>query len=136
VSSLAQPTGNITGVIVRPLDLARKQIDLLRQVFPDRNRVAVLYDAQSADQFTAAAQGATSLNLQVQAFKVDPAYDFAGVFEAAAKGGAQLMMVQSSPAFAKHREIIRPVLVLDQLLPRAGTGMRRSDVRYLGVKRT
>ena len=104
VTSLAQPSGNITGVIVRPLDLARKQIDLLRQVFPDRNRVAVLYDTQSADQFTAAEQGAKSLNLQVQAFKVDPAYDFAGIFEAAAKGGAQLVIVQSSPAFAKHRE--------------------------------
>ena len=72
VTSLAQPGGNITGVIVRPLDLARKQIDLLRQVFPDRNRLAVLYDTQSADQFTAAEQGAKSLNLQVQAFKVDP----------------------------------------------------------------
>src|SRR5262245_62111447 len=54
VTSLAQPVGNITGVIVRPLDLARKQIDLLRQVFPDRNRLAVLYDTQTADQFTAA----------------------------------------------------------------------------------
>jgi putative tryptophan/tyrosine transport system substrate-binding protein len=70
VTSLAQPGGNITGVITRPLDLARKQIDLLRQVFPDRNRVAVLYDAQTADQFTAADQGAKSLNMQVQAFKV------------------------------------------------------------------
>jgi putative ABC transport system substrate-binding protein len=78
VTSLAQPSGNITGVIVRPLDLARKQIDLLRQVFPDRNRLAVLYDMQTADQFTAADQGAKSLNLQVQALKVDPAYDFAG----------------------------------------------------------
>jgi ABC-type uncharacterized transport system substrate-binding protein len=68
VTSLAQPTGNITGVIVRPLDLARKQIDLLRQVFPERNRLAVLYDALTADQFAAADQGAKSLNLQVQAF--------------------------------------------------------------------
>ena len=115
VTSLAQPSGNITGVIVRPLDLARKQIDLLRQVFPDRNRVAVLYDTQSADQFTAAEQGAKSLNLQVQAFKVDPAYDFAGVFEAAAKGGAQLVMVQSSPAFAKHREQLAELAIKHRL---------------------
>src|SRR4029450_5083715 len=78
VTSLAQPIGNITGVIVRPLDLASKQIDLLRQVFPDRNRVAVLYDAQSADQFTAAAQGAASLNLQVQALQVEGAAEWAG----------------------------------------------------------
>src|SRR5215831_18488178 len=119
VMSLAQPTGNITGVIVRPLDLARKQIDLLRQVFPDRNRVAVLYDAQTADQFAAAAQGATSLNLQVQAFKVDPAYDFAGVFEAAAKGGAQLILVQSSPAFTKHRTSIWNVAVFAPVRVRA-----------------
>jgi len=103
VTSLAQPTGNITGVITRPLDLARKQIDLLRQVFPDRNRLAVLYDTQTADQFTAADEGAKSLNLQVQPLKVDPAYDFAGAFEAAAKGGAQLILVQSSPLFTKHR---------------------------------
>ena len=34
VTSLAQPAGNITGVISRPLELARKQIDLLRQCFP------------------------------------------------------------------------------------------------------
>jgi len=115
VTSLAQPTGNITGVIVRPLDLARKQIDLLRQVFPDRDRVAVLYDAQTADQFAAADQGAKSLNLQVQAFKVDPAYDFAGIFEVAAKGGAQLVLVQSSPAFTKHRTEIGELAVKHRL---------------------
>jgi putative ABC transport system substrate-binding protein len=115
VTSLAQPAGNITGVISRPLELARKQIDLLRQVFPDRNRLAVLYDTQSADQFTAADQGAKSLNLQVQALKVDPAYDFAGIFEAAAKGGAQLVLVQSSPAFTKHMPEIGEVAVKHRL---------------------
>ena len=115
VTSLAQPSGNITGVIVRPLDLARKQIDLLRQVFPDRNRLAVLYDTQTADQFTAAEQGAKSLALKVQAFKVEPAYDFASAFEAAAKGGVQLMMVQSSPAFAKHREQLAQLAIQHRL---------------------
>jgi len=115
VTSLAQPTGNITGVITRPLDLARKQVDLLRQVFPDRNRVAVLYDAQTADQFAAADQGAKSVNLQVQPFKVDPAYDFAGVFEAAAKGGAQLVMVQSSLAFTMHKRELAELAVKHHL---------------------
>src|SRR5262245_37490974 len=56
VTSLGQPGGNITGLVVRPLDLARKQIDLLRQAFPDRDRLAVLYDPLTADQFTAANQ--------------------------------------------------------------------------------
>jgi putative ABC transport system substrate-binding protein len=115
VTSLAQPAGNITGIVSRPLDLARKQIDLLRQVFPDRNRLAVLYDTQSADQFAAAEQGAKSLTLQVQAFKVDPAYDFAGGFEAAVKGGAQLVLVQSSPAFTKHRAELAELAIKHRL---------------------
>ena len=115
VSSLAQPAGKITGVISRPLELARKQLDLLRQAFPDRNRLAVLYDTLSTDQFTAAEQGAKSLNLQVQALKVDPAYNFAVIFEAAAKGGAQFVLVQSSPAFTKHMKEIGEVAVKHRL---------------------
>jgi putative ABC transport system substrate-binding protein len=105
VTSLAQPGGNITGVVVRPVELARKQIDLLRQAFPDRNRLAVLYDQLTADQFTAANQAAKSLNMQVQPVKLEiPSYDFAGAFQAAATGLAQLVLVLSSPAFSKHRE--------------------------------
>jgi putative ABC transport system substrate-binding protein len=103
VTSLAQPGGNITGVVVRPVELARKQIDLLRQTFPDRTRLAILYDALTADQFAAANQSAKSLNLQVQALKLEiPSYDFASAFQAAAAGGAQLALVLSSPAFSKH----------------------------------
>ena len=104
VKSLVQPGGNITGVVVRPIELARKQIDLLKQTFPDRNRLAMLYDAQTADQFVAADQTARSLNLQVQALKVEiPSYDFASAFQTAAEAGAQFIMVLSSPGFAQHR---------------------------------
>ena len=116
VRSLAQPGGNITGLVVRPLDLARKQIDLLRQAFPDRDRLAVLYDPLTVDQFTAANQAAKSLNLQVQALKLEiPSYDFAGAFQAAAAGGAQLMMVLSSPAFSKRREELAELAVKHRL---------------------
>jgi len=104
VTSLAQPGGNITGVISRPLELARKQIDLLKQTFPDRDRLAMLYDAQTADQFTAAEQTARSLNFQVQALKLEiPSYDFVAAFQTAAEAKAQLMMVLSSPGFQVHR---------------------------------
>ena len=116
VTSLAQPGGNITGLVVRPLDLARKQIDLLRQAFPDRDRLAVLYDPLTVDQFTAANQAAKSLNLQVQALKLEiPSYDFAGAFQAAAAGGAQLMMVLSSAAFSKRREELAELAVKHRL---------------------
>jgi putative ABC transport system substrate-binding protein len=112
IPSLAQPGGNITGVVVRPVELARKQIDLLRQAFPDRNRVAVIYDQLTTDQFTAANQAAKALNLQVQAIKLEiPSYDFAGAFQAAANGGAQLAIVLSSPAFSKHSELLASLAI-------------------------
>jgi putative ABC transport system substrate-binding protein len=112
VTNLAQPGGNITGVVVRPVELARKQIDLLRQTFPDRNRLAILYDALTADQFAAANQSAKSLNLQVQALKLEiPSYDFASAFQAAAAGGAQLALLLSSPAFSKRNVEIAELAV-------------------------
>jgi ABC-type uncharacterized transport system substrate-binding protein len=76
----------------------------------------VLYDPLTVDQYTAANQAAKSLNLQVQALKLEiPSYDFAGAFEAAAKGGAQLMMVLSSPALNKRRTELAELAVKHRL---------------------
>jgi putative ABC transport system substrate-binding protein len=61
-------------------------------------------------------QAAKSLNLQVQALKLEiPSYDFAGAFQAAAAGGAQLMMVLSSVAFSKRREELAELAVKHRL---------------------
>ena len=54
VKSLAQPGGNITGIVSLQTELAAKQVELLTQALPDRTRLAILWDAISADQFTVA----------------------------------------------------------------------------------
>jgi putative tryptophan/tyrosine transport system substrate-binding protein len=54
VASLARPGGNITGVVFQQLELAQKQVELLTQAFPGKTHLAALFDAQSADQFSAA----------------------------------------------------------------------------------
>ena len=103
VTSLARPGGNITGVVSQQLELAQKQVELLTQAFPDRARLAVLFDALSADQFTAAERAAKLLNMQPQALKLEnPPYDFAALFGSAAAGGAQMVLVLSSPLFIPH----------------------------------
>src|SRR6266436_7169744 len=104
VASLARPGGNITGLVFQQLELAQKQVELLTQAFPDRTRLAMLFDAQSADQFGAAERAAKALNLQVQALRLEnPPYDFDAAFRGAASGGAQMMLVLSSPFFLPHR---------------------------------
>lgn len=54
VKSLARPGGNLTGVFTRQPELAEKQIELLTQTFPERRRLGVLWEARTADQFSAA----------------------------------------------------------------------------------
>src|ERR1700738_3462695 len=61
VESLARPGGNITGVIFRQLELAAKQVELLTQAFPEKRRLAALFDAQTVDQLREAEQTATLL---------------------------------------------------------------------------
>jgi ABC-type uncharacterized transport system substrate-binding protein len=100
IVSLAHPGGNITGVIFRQLELAQKQVELLKQAFPGMTRLAALYDAQTADQFSAAEQSAKSLNLQILGIKLEnPPYDFDAAFRSVVAGGAQMVLVQSSPNF-------------------------------------
>jgi putative ABC transport system substrate-binding protein len=100
IASLARPGGNITGVIFRQLELAQKQVELLQQAFPGKTRLTILYDAQTADQFSAAEQRARSLNFQIEGVKLEsPPYDFDAAFRRAAAGGAEMVLLQSSPHF-------------------------------------
>jgi ABC-type uncharacterized transport system substrate-binding protein len=104
VSSLAHPGGNITGVFYRQPELAVKQLELLTQAFPNATQLGVLWDALSADQFAAAEPVARARQLALQSLKLEkPPYDFAAAFRTLADGGAQMVLVLSSPFFSEHR---------------------------------
>src|SRR5215471_9489755 len=104
VASLARPGGNITGLYYRELELAAKKVELLTQAFPDRTRLAILWDAHVEDEFNAAESIAKSLGLEVHGLKLEhPPYDFGAAFRTIAQGDAQMILVLSSPFFAEHR---------------------------------
>jgi putative ABC transport system substrate-binding protein len=99
ITSLPRPGGNVTGFVFQQLELAQKQVELLNQAFPDRTRLAMLFDAQRADQFVAAERTAKLLNLQVQSLRLEnPPYDFEAAIRGAASGDAQMLLVLSSPS--------------------------------------
>jgi putative ABC transport system substrate-binding protein len=117
VASLARPGGNITGVVFRQLELAAKQLELLTQAFPEKNRLAVLWDAQTADQLSAAERTAKSLRVALHAVKLqDPPYDFDAAFRNVATGASQMALVLSSPFFTMHRSRIAE-LAIEHRLP-------------------
>src|SRR5262249_49436914 len=53
VASLARPGGNITGLFFRQAELAAKKVELLAHAFPERTRLGILWDALTADEFSA-----------------------------------------------------------------------------------
>jgi putative ABC transport system substrate-binding protein len=117
VKSLAHPGGNITGVVSLQTELAAKQVELLTQAFPERTRLAVLWDAGSADQFAAAERQARSLRLDVRSLKLEnPPYDFDAAFRTLAEGSLQMLLVLSSQFFTFSRSHIAE-LAIQQRLP-------------------
>jgi putative ABC transport system substrate-binding protein len=104
VASFSRPGGNITGVSYRQLELAQKQLELLAEAFPGRTRLAVLWDAGSADQFNAAEVTAKSLPLELRSLKLEkPPYDFDAAFQTLAQDAAQMVLVLSTPFFSVQR---------------------------------
>jgi putative ABC transport system substrate-binding protein len=116
VESLAQPGGNITGVFLRQPELAEKQVELLKQTFPDRTRLAMLWDELSSDQFNAAEGRAKSLSLQVFSTKLEhPPYDFGEAFRSVVASSPQMLLIVPSPHFIAQRHRIAELAIQYQL---------------------
>ena len=116
ITSLARPGGNITGVFFRPLELAVKQLEILTEAFPDRKRLAVLWDGQSADQFTAAESAAKTRNVELQSHKLEALpYDFDAVFKKVSEGSAEMVLILSGPGFTRYGSQIAELAIARRL---------------------
>ena len=103
VKTLSRPGSNVTGVVMRQTELAEKQVELLTHALPGKTRLAVLWDAFSADQFEAAIRRAKALGLQAQSFKLEnPPYDFDGAYRTMAASQPEMLLVLSSQYFGPH----------------------------------
>ena len=107
VKSLSRPGGNITGLFTRQPEIAEKQVELLKEMFPQQRRLAILWDAQTADQFEAADRRARLLGLDVVSHKLEKMpYDIAAVFRAVAASDPQMIQVASGPNMGTYQQSI------------------------------
>jgi putative ABC transport system substrate-binding protein len=116
VKTLARPGGNITGVTFRQPELASKQLELLKEAFPSSTRLAIIYDAESSDQFRVAENAAASMQMQIVPVKLEnPPYEFEPVFRSFGPSGAQMVLVLSSGRFTLHRARIADLAIQHRL---------------------
>ena len=97
VASLAKPGGNVTGLSVQSTDLAGKRLEILREIFPDVRRLAIIGNVEYAAtvlEMGEAQVAARTLGLEVVKSEIRRAEDIAPAFEAL-KGGADALYVVS-----------------------------------------
>jgi putative tryptophan/tyrosine transport system substrate-binding protein len=64
VTSLARPTGNVTGLFFQQIALSEKRLQRMKDAFSPMRSATVLWDAVSTDQWRATQGAATKLGLQ------------------------------------------------------------------------
>lgn len=104
VESLARPGGNITGLSMLLPELAKKRVELFKELMPNAKRVAVLGRADDRLQPPATREAATELNLGLIALEIDiRSPDYERAFDAAIRGRADGLVVQADAIFARDR---------------------------------
>ncbi len=100
IVSLARPGGNLTGIFVDLPELTGKGLELLKEVIPGLERVAVLRDPALNPALIGAAEAAARpLRLQLQIVEASGSSQFESAFRAAVRGHNRALMVIPSPRF-------------------------------------
>jgi putative ABC transport system substrate-binding protein len=104
VTSLARPSGNITGVVFQQIELAAKRIQLIKDGFPDRLAATMFWDKLSADQWEAARSTAVKLGLQLSGIELrELPYDYDAALDQAPLDHRDILIVPTSPFFFRDR---------------------------------
>jgi putative tryptophan/tyrosine transport system substrate-binding protein len=106
IRSLARPGGNVTGISGSSPELSRKRLELLKEAFPKKVQVAVLWNPANAlhplerEETVAAAR---TLRLRLEWLEARTPEEIDAGFSAATKARADVVVVFPDPVFATKR---------------------------------
>jgi putative ABC transport system substrate-binding protein len=119
VASLAQPSGNITGLSVLLTDLVAKQLEILKEAVPQATRIGVLFSPTTPSHrpaLQALETAGQTLGVQLQLAPVRTAEDFDGAFAMMGRERVGGCLVVAAPIFFSHRARVAE-LALKHRLP-------------------
>jgi putative ABC transport system substrate-binding protein len=131
VASLAHPGGNITGLTLVATDQSAKRLQLIKQISPSINRVAVLWNANASGhrlQLKEMEQAAPALGITLLSLPISKADEIAKSLTSAARTDAQAIITMDDPLLQSQRERIvefgvrqrLPVMGEFRVMPDAG----------------
>jgi putative tryptophan/tyrosine transport system substrate-binding protein len=120
VTSLSRPNGNITGINVLNAEIAAKRLELLRELLPGANRIAVLlnpaYGTVTETQMKDVSAAARAMGLQIQIFNADTVAEIDAAFETMGRLRPDAVFVSTS-AFLNGRRVQLTQLATFHRLP-------------------
>jgi len=119
VSSLSKPEGNITGSTYFAPELAGKQLELLKEAFPQTTRVAVVINpGNPAMRPTLQSVEAASrtLRLQLEQFAVREPVDFERVFAMMAGKGVRAALIIDDPITISNAKALADLALAHRLV--------------------
>src|SRR6266540_3340054 len=104
VTSLARPSGNVTGVVFQQIELAAKRIQLIKDGFPGRLAATMFWDKWSADQWEAARSTAAMLGLRLSGIELrEEPYNYEAALGQAPPEHRGMLIVPTSPPLFRDR---------------------------------
>jgi putative tryptophan/tyrosine transport system substrate-binding protein len=101
VTSLSRPNGNITGINVVNAEIAAKRLELLRELLPGANRIAVLVNpadtTATETQMKDVSAAARAMGLQIQILNADTIAEIDAAFETTGRSRPDAVFVSASP---------------------------------------
>jgi putative tryptophan/tyrosine transport system substrate-binding protein len=105
VTSLARPTGNVTGLSMSNTDLEAKRIEILKEAAPAVTKIMVLHDPSSGPAgLSEAATAARALAIELDVVDAHQPDQFEKAYADAVGRGANAIAAFASPFFNFHRK--------------------------------
>jgi putative ABC transport system substrate-binding protein len=117
VESLARPGGNVTGLSIQQTDLGAKRLELLREVVPNLDRLAIMANVGTpgaVSEMKEVEVVARTLGLEAITLQIRRADDIARVFETL-KGRASALYICSDPLLNANRMRINTLALAARL---------------------
>src|SRR3954468_13933739 len=109
ISSLSQPSGNITGMTLMLPELSAKRLQLLKEISPRIRRIGSLFNPVNPAYKTdiaATDEVAKSLRLEILRFAAGTPQDFEAAFAAMAKARIDAVLVHQDGMLNAHPKVI------------------------------
>jgi putative ABC transport system substrate-binding protein len=134
VASLARPGGNATGINFLLVEVASKQLSLLRDLLPKASRLAVLYNPSNADiggtTLREIHEAAPTLGFATQVIEANTVLAISAAFDTLARERPDALFI-GPDAFLGSRRVQIAILAAQHSIPTFGQGREAIEAGQL-----